>query len=742
MNVRPNGIQARRIESSAEIEALLAAFRDLVSADTAILYKFVDEHDLEVTELIDLIVKSHLLDNRDFHDRIIDQEKLPLRAILTDYENGSLQDIGGILATLKANIRVLRFCDLSESPEQPSRWGFNYANRPPKYLVFCADILKGDYVNAPIPNEGVTGYFCRVRGSEEALRACGLEDPSGGVAPSVDRSLDGPPAKVPYWILSRESIERCRAHRKSIARDAGYCNRESHHVAWLLLPSVSESDPCPIGCIRFEYYHHPLPSAGPGCVGSGRRQCDELYRQKVSPYAVEPVCRLAVAEIHNVLRKQKDHSYAEKFQCLEPILHQLIRIGTELRRLARSQPLARPSAPSVDPRELETLTSVHYLIEHLFYVLKRNTYYGDAIYERTRRFIQDLLVALQLPAEMFIDVWDRLKRHEDLMLSGLDDYRDHFMHQFHVFVLGYILLYGYGLNALRGLMNEKYGRFLEHQAGAAPEFRLTDVIRTWALTALFHDSGYAFERLSEGFEKFSKDTLGERLKAHFFWDDVVLHSETVPAILQGVCDYFVTSDRGRAGFSALDLLRILVGAANRHHDHGVISAVILMQKYRGAPAIHGTRYIEAIVNVASVAIALHNRRVYKDVKIGRNRPIWMCDNPFAFLLTYCDTAQEWGRARNVREEERYAAPILESLVIPRVRVFGARDHAPEENFIVELYYPAEASGRAPNATQIKTSLEQVTAAFASGRGRRYTIRYNIRDSVPLGFERTFPVDRV
>jgi hypothetical protein len=40
------------------------------------------------------------------------------------------------------------------------------------------------------------------------------------------------------------------------------------------------------------------------------------------------------------------------------------------------------------------------------------------------------------------------------------------------------------------------------------DFSKTDVLRIWAMASLFHDCGYAFEKLSKGFEAFSKRLFG------------------------------------------------------------------------------------------------------------------------------------------------------------------------------------------------------------------------------------------
>ena len=60
---------------------------------------------------------------------------------------------------------------------------------------------------------------------------------------------------------------------------------------------------------------------------------------------------------------------------------------------------------SSDLNEAQKLSDIHYQIEHLLYVLKRNTYFGDDIIKRVKYFIKVLLEKLSLPGDLLSQMY-------------------------------------------------------------------------------------------------------------------------------------------------------------------------------------------------------------------------------------------------------------------------------------------------------------------------------------------------
>ena len=390
--------------------------------------------------------------------------------------------------------------------------------------------------------------------------------------------------------------------------------------------------------------------------------------------------------------------------------------------------------------EYATLMKGHLLIEHLFYVFKRNTYYGEEILNRVNMFIGDMLAVLGLPSEIFGNVWAGLQRHEDLMLYNLDNYRDHFMHQFHVFILGYCMIYSHGINRMTAMLNRRYGELhlcRESAQGAVGDgrdaeapFLQTDIMRLWALTALFHDCGYAFEKLGSGFDKFSGPILGEKLEPTFRWEKIFLGSSAISSEFRRISKHYVPCQKSPAGIDSGYLHHELTKKATLENDHGVISAAILMQQYERHASGHKlTKNIDMLVSIAGLAIAIHNRPVFEEVKKAECHGICFELNPWAFLLAYCDFAQEWGRKKTVADEsERLVVPRLKALNFPMITTED-KDPPDIQEYEVVLEYPADFEGRLQDEHQLRKILSSFKSSFISPSGVNFKIKYNVRDSM-------------
>jgi len=859
------GMGKSRIETSTEIEALLNSIMLMLRADTAILYKYIDESDVEGLEILNLISKSQMVKGKveHFYDSVIDntlfKEVGSLRQLVEDYKRGGLDlkddKIKKALNVLTKNIKVLRFCDHSERDPSKTRWNYDYRRRPMKYLVLQKDILNKDYKNQEIENEGITGFFCRVLGDSKWMDGLvpekngkETEVDSGRVIQkkSTDMKRDKEVENPPYYMLSREDINDIKAHSRVIDDDSVFSNNESHHAAWILLrkeiskdaddidkfnnserTAQEETGNDVIGCIRLEYYTDLYSQHRTGDLSNELEEwltrMADLLKKKVTKQLVE----LIITEIETVRAAQVQESYSILFHCLMPILNQLQLIGNQLKedrhnlkeklnvdenedeldkdmliskkeklrklnrkhaalsllsdidekkkifqdvfqddyssefrefcfgeieRKLETNPLNEKlkeisdlESEIIGLQDLKILNDVHYLIEHLFYVFKRNTYFGEeAIVERLNRFIEDLLKVLELPDAIFSDVWKSLRRHEDLMLYNVKDYRDHFIHQFHVFVSGYMVIYSFGIERLRNVLNSYYGEFLaqddDDNSEALRYFSKTDVMRIWVLTSLFHDCGYAFEKLPQGFDMFSQRVLQSKLESHFFWDSLLMGPTRIPEILERICYYYIKCEKQCMSYNYVSLFRQLIKSALISNDHGVISAIILIKHYQkhylGHPEV---RNIEPIMNIAAIAIALHNESVFGNICKEGDQYICLRLNPIAFILAYCDSAQEWGRRRTEPEEaKRMASPHLSRIELPnsgsRQDKKSAKDHFV---YRFELNYPATEKGLSPVEMEIKRKLSDTLRSFSTSIGESFEIKYKMRSIKNSSFELKF-----
>jgi hypothetical protein len=685
----------KRIEASPEIEAILLSFAQKLNADAAILYKYIDEQDLEGTEILELISKSPaVVKNKNFYNTVINddilKEYVSLENIVENYKTGTIdleaEATEQLFELLKKHIKILRFCYIAEQDPNSTNWSFNYSQRPAKYLIFSDDILQDKYKEKQIPGEGTTAYFCRAKWKEQS----------------------GTPGNIPHWYMSRNNINATASHSNFSGDPHVYSNYDSHSAAWILLRNAENNV---MGCLRFEYYQNA--KLGSTEYGPLDIQC------LLENISIPQINELFVSLITNVLKKRNNDSYENYYHCLEQLLFEVKRISLSLKKLQSTK------RDEEARKEIEQLNSIHYLIEHLLYVLKRNTYHGDEILERVSCFISDLLKALGLHEKIFGEVWSSLRRHEDFMLYGIEKYRDHFMHQFHVFLSGYIIIYSYGIDYFQNLLNQLYGEHIinlsDQKTKKCLSFSKIDVLRVWALASLFHDCGYAFEKLGQGLEDFSNKVLNSILKSYFFWDDTIFNDEgnNISTEIEKICNY-LTPCKMSSNLDRLSLFKILLQEGIKNNDHGVISAIILLQKYNRDSEGYNVPLINQLIYIASLAISMHNSNVFSKIKTQ----ICIQKNPIMFLLSFCDLSQEWGRKRSDLGNNYNAIPHLQSFKVP----LSDEADPKKKNTEIILYYPPGEQGQKPDTDIIKKTLNLAKDTFTSPIGNIFKISYNIRNS--------------
>ena len=729
--------------------SLLHSFVKILKADAVILYKCIQEDDLEVTELLSLINNSPIMDKSAyengktfFSEKIIENfikdypkngSKTSFQSLINDFKQGAKIDEKehrDMFVELKQKIKVLRFCAIAENDPNHSRWNFDYKKRPPKYLLFDNSILKcpskeslkkDDSDN--IPNEGLTALFCRADGGYiNALQKSSDLDEDKNINESKSNQAgngnetNGEEAGggVYSLIMNRTSIGKNKSHSKKQSDPNVYDNFSSHHAGWMILKDIEDKNTI-VGCLRFEFYDSHKAAEN-----------IKIAKDKLPKMAIRPINDIIVADILQMLEKNKEHSYDRTYKCLKPLLNEIKQIGQEKRKI--TEDVKNTNKKSKIIAEYERLAKIHYQIEHLLYVLKRNTYFGDAAINRIKHFIKDLLENLSLPGSIFVDIWDQLRRHEDLMLYQIDKYRDHLVHQFHTFISGYIIIHRFGLDKFQELLNGNYNNFVSKDNYWEEEccFSKLDVIRVWAFTSLFHDCGYAFEKMPQGLKIFSEKVSGIKLKSKFFWDDFIFNNEVVPRIIQELSTYYVipgNNKRGSSckfkeshqGLTGTYLFRTLIQQMINSNDHGVLSATILMKQYyeynKGYPKVVR---IDPIIKIASIAIAMHNKPVFEKISLKDNSKICFSLNPIVFLLAYCDITQEWGRIN--REDEFLSQKDLDGYVSPKLHKIQSEDDPfcnSCKKIQIELHYPAKEKGKHLDREKIEELLFSAMNSFVS-----------------------------
>jgi len=272
----------------------------------------------------------------------------------------------------------------------------------------------------------------------------------------------------------------------------------------------------------------------------------------------------------------------------------------------------------------------------------------------------DYKIALETIKELWSKIlkveYPEIQRQlEDILLRN-SEYRDHFLHQFQVFLLGiYIIDKLYD--------NEKCIKEFEHLYECPIE-------NAWLLVSTYHDFNYSIQAYNVWIKEFitlalnttsteDKDISPLKLDAAFIRENFLLKTKEICKALNLEMNNIV--------------MNFFYEQAVKKRNHGLLSALSLLKLFENAksPQINHSALIQA-----AVAIALHDWNIWKafsgkeenaDVKWNHNftekkflKILEFKNHPLVFLLIFCDTIQEWGRVGKLYKESE---PRLEDITI-------------------------------------------------------------------------------
>ena len=226
--------------------------------------------------------------------------------------------------------------------------------------------------------------------------------------------------------------------------------------------------------------------------------------------------------------------------------------------------------------------------------------------------------------ERFSNVFSKFQKHEGI-LYNLPYYRDHFLHMFHVFYLGYLILNGW--------WNKKVSFFENLDENT--------VLKIWFIASIQHDIAYPVEKTESWVPSFPKEALDldVEIRSMFDWSPIILVGEN-GLYIEKITERFITPLKNNLNNEEIFLKQVafrnwLNEQILEKHDHGVLSSLSILN--------FGWREEDLeYVYDAALSVALHNYWKNPDITQGE---LAFSSYPLAFLLTYCDTAQEWGRAQ-------------------------------------------------------------------------------------------------
>jgi len=242
------------------------------------------------------------------------------------------------------------------------------------------------------------------------------------------------------------------------------------------------------------------------------------------------------------------------------------------------------------------------------------------------RGVMNLCKILELPPR-FSNVFGKFQKHEGILYT-LPYYRDHFIHMFHVFCLGYFILNKWWINEVPFF-------------GSEDNDRKNEVLKTWFIASIQHDIAYPVERAEIWVPRFPKDALDLDIEilSYFDWSPILVTGESALHIEKMTENFLyplnTTSNEDEIYRKKIAFKNWFNKQLLEKHDHGALGSLsILNFGWRESE-------LECVYNAALIVL-LHNYSINRDVTIGE---LTFKSYPLAFLLTYCDTVQEWGRTQ-------------------------------------------------------------------------------------------------
>ena len=343
---------------------------------------------------------------------------------------------------------------------------------------------------------------------------------------------------------------------------------------------------------------------------------------------------------------------------------------------------------------------------HLLCVLYRKEYIGhNEIMGRVTNYAEDISdgeenggeVLNVFPKGFFQKILERRREHEDLLLYKTEGYRDHFMHQFHVFVLGYIILHHIGLEKITSMLNKSPTLSKQNI-----NLNVDNVLRIWFMTAFMHDAAYLFEykRFGEGMANFFSAEWGYDFKLESVGPQFLDSQKDFVKNLSCMIDYFTCEKET----NRQELLPCYIDSIRRMDDHGVLGAIWLMHTL----SKRGTTENQIECYLSAFSISVHNVRIFKELKEGQEAGITFESFPIAFLLAFCDTVQIWGRTRQAQEPFH-----------PELRNFIIND----SEIICQLFYKTKSPASVLDGNKIESDIAQYKDKYFRCKSFQFKIEF-------------------
>lgn len=238
--------------------------------------------------------------------------------------------------------------------------------------------------------------------------------------------------------------------------------------------------------------------------------------------------------------------------------------------------------------------------------------------DNIKNIVKELVRHVGLPSAVG-NKYEAFQAKEEF-LSNNTMYRDHFFHTFHVYLLGFEIL------------KQLYSH--SDDSNNHPLFgNVEKCLKKWTLVSMSHDLLYTVEQGGSSLERQHEKGHNLKVEIKTYYDELMRGTAFISSKSKILDKIEQEVESQRTNFESWIISRGGKG------DHGILSAHTLLQDYERVSNTEITP--EEIVECAT-SIALHNYPKWFSHDSSASA-LNIEDFPLAYLLSYCDTIQEWGR---------------------------------------------------------------------------------------------------
>ncbi len=332
------------------------------------------------------------------------------------------------------------------------------------------------------------------------------------------------------------------------------------------------------------------------------------------------------------------------------------------------------------------LERMHYLSSDVIYKDDILSFYQE--YQTKRVDDYDIVVKYvkilwenHLAFKKITSSFDFYEKFENILMLDMD-YRDHFLHQFQVFLLGTLIIDGI------------FDKYFKCYKVCHHELTKKCVFESWLMASTFHDFAYPLERYSNYNDEIFKLILNTKKSPTITGFEKITTEKYVLEYLDQIDSLLKCYTSERVNWQCKsphttneELRRFLLNKIVHEKNHGVLSGLSLLIKSEKESI--DENIVSCKLYPAALAISIHDEGIWQPLR-GK-KPSWrggakvtweeefrkieymnhldFSMQPLSFMLIYCDTAQEFGRPKYHKIKDDSKSKVqFEGIVVDKEKI--------------------------------------------------------------------------